>query len=875
MKSNSLEKSKCCCLDILPINCLKRKKEKKAKKSSDQNSELDYILTKKKELLQINHKTNMNMDSLLNAPTSNQKVSSSTRLNNMSKSRNKNTIVQSGIIGTTKKEPLKETKKFFHEFKDKLRCFFCGGKKCKHENYLNNISNNNAIEGLNSNFITDNIIASQRPSEVLIDKFKLVSKFKELNIGLIVNLQREGEHPYCGPNAYHLTSAGYSYNPSVFTGDDIKCKLSGWKDMSVPSSMNYMLDIVKEISIITIDCKAKCLVHCHAGYGRTGVVIVCYLLFSSLKDCDTIIKHVRSKRKKCVETKDQIKYCKKFEDFLNHSRLLFGNKESIDVYLKKQEDLLFGEELKKYGFVPKLIVKVLERICFLKKKHNLDNIMIYKLFQGLLIDWNDELENILVAMKNMINKSNWILFDETENLMIIIELLFDWFEDCVEYVISPERTEIIISNNIYTFYSQQVDDFFSFKNMDNNKVKEFFDFIKKEYHCFEYEVLFYFANFLMNFPPKGLDEEGNFDKMIERLSLELLGFSFSEKTTNSKYNEIILPLIKGLSIIIKSIYYSLKITEKESLNDSFVCPKRKNIPIEFTISNEINNTLPLKPVPRKRKSMFVKSDFHFLKNSNVSDSSPPFIERQRTGNTLKLIDHNSLNNEAKLKKLYNVLNRHFSSKKNIFIDENKSHLNFTNEGISGFSIESLTPEKTITRKSKQIEEVIEEILNKNSSSCSSSSIDVNSSNSKKSLKKNLFKDDLSPIPFANKNKEKKKKIATNNFIHKEDKINNFLNIDFKSKDKENNNKTKINNLTRSKSTFFEKEIIPKKNNIRRKSIVEELKCFNSRNSDFGNKVRKKGLDMSQCKGKSDKALIDLMKYMNSVQKNLNGEVGKI
>ena len=33
--------------------------------------------------------------------------------------------------------------------------------------------------------------------------------------------------------------------------------------------------------------------------------------------------------------------------------------------------------------------------------------------------------------------------------------------------------------------------------------------------------------------------------------------------------------------------------------------------------------------------------------------------------------------------------------------------------------------------------------------------------------------------------------------------------------------------------------------------------------------------MSQCKGKSDKALIDLMKYMNSLQKNINGEVGKI
>ena len=879
MNSNSnihSVKTKCSCLDKLIFDCLKKKQ--KRKKSSDQNSELDYILTKKKDLLQINNQNNNHMDSLLKE-TTNPKIST-TRLDIISKKRNKSSNFQSGNgIGTIKKEPEKLRKKFFHEFKDKLRCFFCGGKNCKHENYLNNKSNNNAIEGLNSNYITENIIASQRPSEVLIEKYKLVSKFKELNIGLIVNLQREGEHPYCGPNAYNLTSAGYSYNPSVFTGDDIKCKLSGWKDMEVPSSMNYMLDIVKEISII-IDNKAKCLVHCHAGYGRTGVVIVCYLLFSSLKDCDTVIKEVRSKRKKCVETKQQIKYCKKFEDFLNHSRLIFGNKESIDVYLKRQEDLLYGEELKKYGFVPKLIAKVLDRICFLKKKHNLDNIMIYKLFQGLLIDWNDELENILVAMKNMINKSNWVLFEETENLMIIIELLFDWFEDCVEYVISPERTEIIISNNIYTFYSQQVDDFFSFKNMDNNKVKEFFDFIKKEYHCFEYEVLFYFANFLMNFPPKGLDEEGNFDKMIERLSLELLGFSFSEKTTNEKYNELILPLINGLSKIIKSIYYSLKISENEYLNEStcFVCPKRKNIPIEFTISNEINNTVPLRPIPRKRISMFVKSDSHFLKNSNVSDSSPIFIQRQKTGNNaLQLKNHYSINNEAKLKKIYNVLNRHFSSKKNVFIDDIKSNLNYTNEGISGFSIDSLTPEKTITRKSKQIEEVIEEILNKGSNSCSSSSIDANSTNSKKSLKKNIFKSPLSPIHTMNKNE-----IPTNNYIGQEDKkpslldMNNNNNNNNKKNDNITNNIRNVKkNFSRSKSILFEKKEIPSKNSLHRKSIVDELKCFNSRNSDLGNKVRKKGLDMTKCKGKSDRALIDLMKYMNSVQKNLNEKMGKM
>ena len=296
-----------------------QKKDKK-KKVTDQNSELTYILTRKKEFLRLTTQNkDMNIESTIKNSTGLMK-NSTTRINNTSNSR-KNLTTNSKIINLTqKRNPPEEKKKFLHEFKDKLRCFFCGGRNCKHENYINNIKNDNAIEGLNSNFITENVIASQRPSEILIQKYKLIQKFKELNIGLIVNLQREGEHPYCGPNAYKLTSSGFSYNPSVFSSDDIKIKLSGWKDMSVPTSMNYMLDIVKEMSIVTIDKKNKVIVHCHAGYGRTGVVIVCYLLYNSLKDCDTVIKEVKSKRKKCVETKNQIKYCKKFKECLNYSK---------------------------------------------------------------------------------------------------------------------------------------------------------------------------------------------------------------------------------------------------------------------------------------------------------------------------------------------------------------------------------------------------------------------------------------------------------------------------------------------------------------------------------------------------------------------------
>ena len=109
------------------------------------------------------------------------------------------------------------------------------------ENYLKN-KTNNAIEGLHSNLINDDIIASQRPSTYLILKFDLVDKFKGLNIGLIVNVQREGEHPHCGPNE-KLEESGFSYNPHIFLTGDVKCKVSGWKDMSVPHSVNFILEI--------------------------------------------------------------------------------------------------------------------------------------------------------------------------------------------------------------------------------------------------------------------------------------------------------------------------------------------------------------------------------------------------------------------------------------------------------------------------------------------------------------------------------------------------------------------------------------------------------------------------------------------------------
>ena len=289
---NTKNKKKCCCFSMFT------KSKPKPENRESSLFELNYILNNKKNLLQLDSKSFSKISTIMNPFRSDNSFSiinngSPSKITTSNKTSRKATFNSRSNILKKDSFSIPKEKKFFHEFKDKIRCFFCGGKRCKHEDFTKNENPNNAITGLNSNYITPNVIASQRPSELLIQKYSLISVFKQMNIGLIVNLQREGEHPYCGPNAYNLTSAGYSYNPSMFSGDDIRCKLSGWKDMEVPSSMNFMLDIVKDMTAVVKDEHKKVLVHCHAGYGRTGVVIACYMLFNSEEDSDSIIRQIR------------------------------------------------------------------------------------------------------------------------------------------------------------------------------------------------------------------------------------------------------------------------------------------------------------------------------------------------------------------------------------------------------------------------------------------------------------------------------------------------------------------------------------------------------------------------------------------------------
>jgi hypothetical protein len=197
------------------------------------------------------------------------------------------------------------------ERRNKIRCTFCGGKKCAREDWTRH--SNAAIRGLHSDWINENILATQRLSSRIIQEFDIIQQFKEYfvyraGITSVINLQLPGEHPYCGDGLKERS--GFSYMPEELYNSGLFFYNYGWPDMKIPS-IDLMVNIVK-IFCFTIESGGKVAVHCHAGYGRTGIAIACYLIYALNMGPMEAIKFIRSKRPGCVETKAQKKFVNDF-----------------------------------------------------------------------------------------------------------------------------------------------------------------------------------------------------------------------------------------------------------------------------------------------------------------------------------------------------------------------------------------------------------------------------------------------------------------------------------------------------------------------------------------------------------------------------------
>ncbi|XP_035664087.1 protein tyrosine phosphatase domain-containing protein 1-like isoform X1 [Branchiostoma floridae] len=238
-----------------------------------------------------------------------------------------------------------------------IQCsMFCGGKGCKYENPTKWPAKDQAVKGLYSSWVTDDILAMARPSTEIITKYNIIEQFKEQGIKSVVNLQRPFEHASCG-NALEPES-GFTYLPQDFMENDIYFYNFGWKDYGV-ASLGTILDMVKVMSFAMEE--GKVAIHCHAGLGRTGVLIGCYLVWAKRLNPHQAIHFVRERRSNAIQTRGQIQCIQEFSQYIRPLRVIFPSKDptsspfTFNQYLSRQKRYLHGFEGRELKYIPKIV----------------------------------------------------------------------------------------------------------------------------------------------------------------------------------------------------------------------------------------------------------------------------------------------------------------------------------------------------------------------------------------------------------------------------------------------------------------------------------------------------------------------------------------
>ncbi|XP_035995123.1 protein tyrosine phosphatase domain-containing protein 1 [Fundulus heteroclitus] len=232
----------------------------------------------------------------------------------------------------------------------------CGGEDCKYDNPNYWSEEQQAIKGLYSSWVTDHLLAMSRPSTEIIQKYNVIDQFIRNGIRTVINLQLPGEHASCGKPLE--PESGFSYRPEVFMENNIYFYNFGWSDYGV-SNLSTILDMVKVMAFALQE--GKVAVHCHAGLGRTGVLLACFLTYTTRMTANQAILYVRAKRPNSIQTRGQLRCIREFVQFLVPLRSVFScskpkvHSVTLAQYLNRQRHVLHGVERKELRHLPKII----------------------------------------------------------------------------------------------------------------------------------------------------------------------------------------------------------------------------------------------------------------------------------------------------------------------------------------------------------------------------------------------------------------------------------------------------------------------------------------------------------------------------------------
>jgi len=111
-----------------------------------------------------------------------------------------------------------------------------------------------------------------RPSENFVPD--LIVEFHAKNLRSIINLQKRGEHEFCGK----LMDGAFTYKPESFMNANISYYNFPTDDFGI-WEVDHLLDIIKVVSFATSE--GAVAIHCHAGTGFLN--IKAYIIKNSVK----------------------------------------------------------------------------------------------------------------------------------------------------------------------------------------------------------------------------------------------------------------------------------------------------------------------------------------------------------------------------------------------------------------------------------------------------------------------------------------------------------------------------------------------------------------------------------------------------------------
>ncbi|KAI6187416.1 hypothetical protein M3Y98_00241000 [Aphelenchoides besseyi] len=233
-----------------------------------------------------------------------------------------------------------------------MKCkLYCRGQNCRYCGWKAWTKEQMAIDGLYSNWVTDDILAMARLTHLAIEKFDIIKQFKEKKIVAVFNLQCQNEHSYCG--AQPLLKCGFSYDPELLMKNGIYYYNYPIFDFEF-CTIEVLLDILK---VISFHSDEKIAIHCHAGLGRTGAVIASYLVMTQGLSAEEAIIKVRGARPNSIQTAVQVEIVEQIEELTQlHARVLpITANETLSSYFVWQNAFLPNTEARKYPHIPKLI----------------------------------------------------------------------------------------------------------------------------------------------------------------------------------------------------------------------------------------------------------------------------------------------------------------------------------------------------------------------------------------------------------------------------------------------------------------------------------------------------------------------------------------